>query len=208
MFYPIIVSHNFDNRFGQIFCISRSTDLIVYHIDLRPLFCQAQNGFHKIMTEGGVKPGGTNNNIKTTGTDDRLFSGQFGLTVHTDRTSLYFLCIRCRCGTVEYIIRRDMNQQTIFLLCRLCQIRYGLGINFSSWPGFVFSPVYSRISRTVDNRIHFMYLDKLFDRRIIGNIQFGNICKKHFIQRGKTDLSQLRTQLSVSPCNQYIRHKL
>ena len=40
--------------------------------------------------------------------------GQFGLTVHTDRTSLYFLCIRCRCGTVEYIIRRGMNQ-TIFL---------------------------------------------------------------------------------------------
>ena len=62
-----------------------------------------------------------------------------------------------------------MNQQTIFLLCRLRQICYGLGINFSSWPGFVFSPVYSRISRTVDNRIHFMYLDKLFDRRIISN---------------------------------------
>ena len=70
-----------------------------------------------------------------------------------------------------------MNQQTIFLLCRLCQIRYGLGIDFSSWPGFVFSPVYSRISRTVDNRIHFMYLDKLFDRRIIGNINSATSVK-------------------------------
>ena len=77
--------------------------------------------------------------------------------------------------TIKYVVSRNLYHPTATLADGMSQISRGLRIQFGTEFFIVFSLVDSSIGGTVDDTVNMIIIDKLFDSRLVGDIQLCDI---------------------------------
>ena len=175
---------------SQITCIGGCAYLVEDDTQFRFLLTQTNHRLHEVITEGGIQPGSTD--------DHRLgaellyiqFTHELGLAIDAVRTCIRLLGIGRMLGTIEDIVSGDLDHPSAAFSDGCCQVSRCLRIQLRAEFFIVLSLVDSRISRTVDNAINMMFLDKGLDSVLVGDIKFLHIRIK-IAMLGVTSLQQL-----------------
>ena len=178
----------------QIGSVRRRADLVKNDVQTVAFRPQAAHRFDKVVAERAVQPSRADNRAGVRRGFQRLFSVALGQTIYADGIGRVRFDIRAMPQTVENVIGRDMDD----FRPRLAQIRNAVHVDRAAFFGFVLRLVHGGVGGAVHNRVDAVFVDKAFNRLLIRDVQIGHVNPQSVGQQS----FQLRSQLTVRPCNQ------